>query len=394
MEKYNFDEEICRRGTSCIKFDALKNSFGKDDEDIIPLWVADMDFRTPPFIMEAIRNRCRHEILGYAYAPDEYYETIAGWIKKRHDWSVRREWIGFVPGIVPGLAHCIKAFTSPGDRILIQPPVYPPFHHLIENNGRQLVFNPLKLEDGQFSMDFQDLESQLKSGCKMMILCNPHNPGGRVWNLQELKTLAKLCARYDTIVVSDEIHADLALPGYKHVPFGVVSGNSISLMAPSKTFNMAGLGSSYYIIPDDTIRARFNDFLSASELNNGHLFAFCTTQVAYERGEEWLSQVCEYIAGNIRFVDDYLKHHIPAIKAVVPQASFLVWLDCRQLGLQPDELGNFFLNEARLALNNGETFGKEGRGFMRLNVGTTRALLKKALERLAAAVNRLHPEKR
>lgn len=390
MKKYDFDEEIDRHGTSCIKYDRLKQDYGR--EDLLPLWIADMDFRTPDFIIENICRRCHHEVLGYTFPPESYYKAITCWVNKKHHWKIKREWTGFVPGIVPGLAHCIHTFTVPGDKILIQPPVYPPFHHLVENNGRRLVFNPLRLENGQFRMDLKDLEEKLKCGCRMMILCNPHNPGGRVWTPEELREVALLCKKYHTLVISDEIHADLTLWGSEHTPFGSVCKearhNSIMLMAPSKTFNMAGIHASFFIAPDPELRQRLRTYMENSELDSGHIFAFDATRAAYENGSEWLGQVCRYIEGNIRFTCEFLQQEIPGIKAIVPEASFLIWLDCRELNLSQKELIDLFVNKARLALNDGETFGAEGRGFMRLNIGTSRITLAKALNRLKTAVGK------
>lgn len=391
MKTYNFDEEIDRHGTSCIKYDRLKQDFGR--EDLLPLWIADMDFRTPDFITENICRRCDHQVLGYTFPPDSYYKAIACWVNKKHHWKIKREWIGFVAGIVPGLAHCIHAFTAPGDKILIQPPVYPPFHHLVENNGRRLVLNPLELVNGQFRMNLEDLEEKLKNGCRMMILCNPHNPGGRVWTPEELTRVARLCKKYHTLVISDEIHADLTLWGHVHTPFGSVSKDArdrcIMLMAPSKTFNMAGIHASFFIAPDPDLYGRLKTYMENSELDSGHIFAFDATRAAYENGSEWLAQVCRYIEENIRFTDEFLKKEIPEIKAVVPEASFLIWLDCRALNLSQKELVRLFTDEALLALNDGETFGAEGRGFMRMNIGTSRITVTRALNQLKRAVKNL-----
>ena len=389
MSTFNFDEEINRYGTSCVKYDSLDSHFGT--KDVLPMWVADMDFKTPPCVINAIKTRAEHPILGYTFADDSYYRAICDWQWRRHGWSITPHQIGFLPGIVVGMAYCIKAMTTPGDKILIQSPVYPPFRNLVEKNGRQVVCNSLHNDGTRFQIDFDDLEKKLSEGCKMMLLCNPHNPGGRIWEREELQQIARLCHRYGVLVVSDEIHADLALPGNKHLPFACVSeeaaDNCITLSAPSKTLNMAGLGSSYFIAGNEAVRHKLETYLEASELNNGHLFAFCTAEAAYREGEAWLSQLLDYLAGNVRLVRDFMAEHLPQIKVMVPQASFLVWLDFRALQLEQPALVDFLLKKARLGLNDGLSFGVEGRGFMRMNVGTTRATVGRALAQLKKAID-------
>lgn len=389
MNIFNFDEKIIRRGTSCVKYDSLNSHFGT--ENVLPMWVADMDFKTPPCVINAIKKRSEHEVLGYTFAGDSYYEAICDWQWRRHGWCITPQQIGFLPGIVVGIAYCIQALTVPGDKILVQPPVYTPFHNLVKKNGRQLVYNSLRNEGNRFYINFDDLEKKLSDGCKMMLLCNPHNPGGRVWERSELQRIAELCAHYNVLVVSDEIHADLTLPGNKHLPFAGISDaaadNSITLSAPSKAFNMAGLGSSYYVVRNDSIHRKLKAYLDASELNNGHLFAFCTAEAAYREGEEWLSQLLDYIAGNVRLVQDFITAYLPQVKMMVPQASFLIWLDFRDLNMEQPALVDFLLNCARLAMNDGETFGIEGRGFMRMNIGTSMSTVRLALEQLKNAID-------
>ncbi len=387
-KKYNFDEVLDRRGTGALKTDALKERFGCNG--LIPMWVADMDFRTPDFIMEAIRNRCQHEVLGYPAICPEYVSSVVNWLKRRHDWDVDPEFLSFVPGVVKGFAFAILHFTMPGDKIIIQPPVYQPFHLVPQMQHRNLLLNPLKLENGAYSMDLEHLKKNIDKDCKILILCNPHNPIGITWDKETLKELAKICYENNILVISDEIHSDLAIFGHKHIPFATVSEeakqNSITLMAPSKTFNMAGLVSSFAIVPNEKIRKSFFDFLVTYELCNAHIFAPIATQAAYDNGDEWLKQLLLYVEDNIRFVDEYLKKNIPAIKTIIPQASFLVWLDCRELGLSQEELVELFVNKAKLALNNGETFGQEGVGFMRMNVGCPRKTIETALENLKKAL--------
>lgn len=385
-EKFDFDRIIPRRDTGAIKADSLIDAFGR--EDVIPLWIADMDFATPACILDAIRKRCDHPVLGYTKPLAGYYESVIGWLQKRHGWSVARENVGFVSGIVPGLAFCLKAFTKPGDKVLIQTPVYPPFHNLTKNNERELITNPLIIKEGCFQIDFDDFERKLE-GVSLFILCNPHNPGGRVWSPDELRRMAEICYRKGVLVISDEIHCDLVLNGHTHTPFASVCmearENSVTLMAPSKTFNMAGLSSSFHIIFNEEIKRQLNRYLQGSELANGHLFAFCATEAAYRNGEEWLNQALLYMQESVDYVIDFLNKNTPGIKAMVPQASFLIWLDCRELGLSRRELVSFFVDEAGLALNDGTAFGKEGEGFMRINIGTPRSVLRKAMEQLKSA---------
>lgn len=387
--KYNFDEIIDRRGTDCIKWDAVGERWGRND--LLPLWVADMDFRTPPFVIDALKKRLEHEILGYTFACEEWYTSIINWLQQRYQWKVTREMLTFVPGIVRGLAFAIQCFTEKGDKVMVMPPVYHPFFLVTEKNRREVVYSPLVLRDGQYYIDFERFRKDVQ-GCKMLILSNPHNPGGRVWTAEELEQIAEICYESGTLVISDEIHADLTLPPYKHSTFALVSDkarrNSLVFMSPSKAFNMPGLASSYCIIENDGIRHRFQEYMEASELNEGHLFAYLSVAAAYTNGTEWLDQVIAYIQANIDFTEKYLRDYIPGIHMIRPQASYLIFLDCRALGLSQKELVDLFVDGAHLALNNGTTFGKEGEGFMRLNVACPRSVLEKALGQLREACNR------
>ncbi len=387
--KYNFDEIIDRRGTDCIKWDAVGERWGRND--LLPLWVADMDFRTPPFVIDALKKRLEHEILGYTFACEEWYTSIINWLQQRYQWKVTREMLTFVPGIVRGLAFAIQCFTEKGDKVMVMPPVYHPFFLVTEKNQREVVYSPLVLRDGQYHIDFERFRKDVQ-GCKMLILSNPHNPGGRVWTAEELEQIAEICYESGTLVISDEIHADLTLPPYKHSTFALVSDkarrNSLVFMSPSKAFNMPGLASSYCIIEDSGIRRRFQEYMEASELNEGHLFAYLSVAAAYNNGTEWLDQVIAYIQANIDFTEKYLRDYIPGIRMIRPQASYLIFLDCRALGLNQKELVDLFVDGAHLALNNGTTFGKEGEGFMRLNVACPRSVLEKALGQLREACNR------
>ena len=383
--QYNFDEIIDRRGTDALKIDAVPNIWGRGD--LLPLWVADMDFATPPFIIEALRRRLDHEILGYTMRTPQWASSIVAWQQNRYGWTIQPEWLNFVPGIVPGIAFVISCFTEPGDAILIQPPVYHPYIHVPQNLGRTLRRNRLALVDGQYHIDFERFEQDVR-GCKLFLLCHPHNPGGRVWTVDELRRIAEICHREGVIVVSDEIHADLTLPPYHHVPFASVSAEaaacSITLMSPSKAFNMAGLTTSYSIISDEALRVRFHQHLEHSELNLGHAFAFNSVAAAYSHGTEWLDQMLAYVQGNIDYIEQFLRDELPQVSMLRPQASYLVFLDFRQLGLTHEALCELIIDRAHLALNDGAMFGKEGTGFMRLNAASPRSIIAEAMRRLKA----------
>nr|WP_286855726.1 MalY/PatB family protein [Proteiniphilum sp. UBA4988] len=387
--QYNFDEFIDRSSTDSVKLEKMKAIFGRDD--LIPLWVADMDFRSPPAITDALIKRVEHGIFGYTLPSDAYTASIVSWLSRRHDWRVAEEDINFIPGVVKGFAFAIDEFTSKGDKIIIQPPVYHPFRLVTQALEREVVNNPLILDDGGYRMDFDGLRKIVsENSCKMFILCNPHNPGGRVWTPDELYELSELCYSNNILVVSDEIHSDMALPGYRHTPFATVSDmaadNSITLMAPSKTFNIAGIVSSFAVITNKTIRQRYLAYLQPRELHQGTLFAYTATRVAYDECEDWLDQMIRYVQGNVNFVISYLSEFIPQIKVIKPEASFLVWLDCRSLQLPQHELVKLFVDKAHLALNDGSIFGPGGEGFMRLNVGTSRKVLERALNNLKNAL--------
>ena len=384
--QYHFDEIIDRKNTSAIKLEGLKEFWGRTD--LLPLWVADMDFATAPFVTEAIRKRCDNPVLGYTTKPDSYYQAIMSWVKNRYGLEVEKEMINFVPGIVPGIGMALNAFTEKGDKVLIQPPVYGPFSWLNTRNERTLITNPLKWVDGMYRMDMEAFREQIK-GCKVFILCNPHNPGGVVWTEEELQEVAEICYEEGVLVFSDEIHADLTLPPCKHRPFAMVSEkarmNSVTFMSPSKAFNMPGLTASHALIFNSKLRLKFRKYVEACELDMGHVFAFLAVEAAYSHGTEWLDQCLAYIQGNIDYVDAFTKQHTPKIKVIRPQASYLVWLDCRDMGLSQEALNDFFVEKAHLALNDGISFGKEGEGFMRLNVASPRSVLEQAMNQLAEA---------
>ena len=389
MQTFNFDEIINRRGTGAIKTDALQERYGRSD--LTALWVADMDFATPPFIIDALNERMKHPVFGYTAVPDDYVPCIADWIESHHGWKVNHEWIQYIPGIVKGIGMVLNVFTQPGDGIIIQPPVYHPFRIVPEGNHRRIVYNPLiENPDGSYSMDFDNLAKVADDTCKVLILSNPHNPAGIVWDADTLRRLAHFCSQHGILVISDEIHCDMALFGHRHTPFATVSPEaeqcSITFGAPSKTFNIAGIVSSYSIVPNDELRQRFYSWLEVNELNEPTIFSPIATVAAFRQGEEWRRQMLSYIEGNVLAVEQFCARHMPQIKPLRPQASFLVWLDCRALNLTHDRLIDLFVNRAHLALNDGAMFGKEGDGFMRLNVGMPRNLLLAALENLRQAL--------
>lgn len=387
---YNFDEIIDRRGTNAVKLERCKALFGT--EDLLPLWVADMDFRTPDFILNAIQKRLQHPILGYSMTPKEFYLLMQKWITDHHNWSVKREWIGFLPGIVPGLSFAVQSLTAPGDEVLVQSPVYYPFFNVIKNNRRVVVNNQLVEKDGKYVIDYIDFEAKITDKTKLFILCNPHNPGGRVWTRDELVHVAGICEKHNITVVSDEIHADMVLPGKTpQTPFAAVSEwaeqHTVTFMAPTKVFNMPGLISSGYIIPNAELRHKFAEHLEASEMNSGNIFAYIGAVAAYEHGEAWRLEMLEYVQKNIDYVADFLKNNIPQVIPMIPEASFLVWLNCKGLGMETDELHEFFSKKAGLGLNKGTIFGDGGEYHLRLNVACSRKILEQGMEQLKKAVD-------
>lgn len=391
---YNFDEVIERRGSSCLKYDALEERYGR--VDLIPLWVADMDFKTPDFIVDALRRRLDHPIFGYTMKGD-YFSVLASWVEKLHGWSVKPEEMCYIPGIVKGIGLAQRCFLSPGDQVIIQPPVYHPFRLVPQACGFEVVNNPLiPVYDSEgflqsYEMDFEGLERLIGPRTKMLVLSNPHNPCGICFPKETLAQLAEICCRRGVIVVSDEIHAEMVLGGKRHIPFASVSEDaalcSISFMAPSKTFNIAGIVSSYCIIKNAELRDKFFNYLGACELEDPTIFALEATRAAYsEQGLAWREEMLAYVEGNIDFVCEWFAGNLPEIHPVRPQASFLVWLDCRKLGLEQKDLVNLFVNKAGLALNDGAMFGPGGEGYMRLNIACPRSLLATALSQLKAAL--------
>lgn len=385
---WDFDEPVERKGTDCVKHDLLNETFGTDN--LIPMWVADMDFKTPDFIIRALRKRLDHEILGYSFRPENYYRSIIDWQLQRHNWKISREWICFSPGIVPALNICTLAFTRPGDTILVQPPVYFPFFSAVENHGRILSYNQLTEKENRWTMDFESLISAIDPNVKMIIISNPHNPVGRAWSYEELARLAEICIEHNILILSDEIHCDLVLPPHKHHPMATISEKAadmtITCIAPSKTFNLAGLSTSSVIISNPVMRKYFNSRISHIHIGSGNIFGTIASAAAYSEGHEWLAELTRYINGNVELVMNYCREKIPEIIPVKPEATYMIWLDCRKLQMDPNELMEFFISKAGVGMNEGSTFGPGGSGFMRMNLATTRSRVQLALQKIEHAI--------
>jgi cystathionine beta-lyase len=389
---YDFDTVIDRLPTSSSKWSYRKQRTGV--EDVIPMWVADMDFACAPEIVEAIKARAAHPIYGYTVRTDAWYNGLINWMKKRHDWSeIQRDWICFSPGVVAGFNMTIQAYSHPGDKVILQPPVYYPMKNAIFNNGRQMVENPLKIVNGRYVMDYEDLEKKIDGRTKMIILCSPHNPVGRVWTRSELEQLVEVCERKDIVIVSDEIHLDLILGKIKHTPTAIVSEKAmqrtVTLVAPSKTFNVAGLTNSAAIIPNKKLRDAFLNVLQNNSVGGGNIFGAVAQEAAYAHGEPWLEELLAYLRGNLKYFEDFLAEKIPVLKVYPLEGTYLAWVDCTSLGMDDASLKEFMLKKAKLWFDEGTMFGSGGSMFMRINIACPRSMLKMALERLEKAVKAL-----
>jgi cysteine-S-conjugate beta-lyase len=387
--KYNFDEIVCRKNNNAAKYDELGAKYGR--EDLIPMWIADMDFKTAEPIMEAMRERLEQGIFGYVSRPDSYYQSVSEWFEKKHGWAVKSECMSHSHGVIPGMVMMMKEFTEPGDKIMIQSPVYNEFFEIVGDHGRELVVSHLKLSDGKYIMDYEDFEEKAKSGVKWFLLCNPHNPVGRVWTVEELRKIGEICLKYGIQVIADEIHCELVYGGSKYTPFASISEefskNSITCIAPSKTFNLAGLQSSIIVFGNNEQKNRYDYLLQINDIKRNNCFSLVATEAAYRHGEEWLEQLRAYLKGNIDFVYNYCKENIPQIKPNIPEATYLIWMDCSELGLTQEELKEFTIDEARVAL--GLWYGEESRDHVRMNIACPRSVVEQALERLKAAVDEL-----
>ncbi len=386
--KYNFDNIINRENTASVKYDLRKEIFQK--EDVIPMWVADMDFKTPDFIIKAIKERLNHEVFGYSIRPRSYFQSIIDWVKRRHNWEIKEEWISFSPGIVPAINMAVLAYTSPGDKIIIQPPVYHPFFYAIKNNDRELVENPLNLKGGRYHMNFKDLVDKLRDA-KMLVLSNPHNPGGSVWTKDELEKLGELCVKYNVLIMSDEIHADLIYKNYRYTPLASISSeianHTVTFIAPSKTFNMAALATSSVISSNKELKEKYDKVLDAIHIGMGNVFGTVASEAAYTHGDKWLDQLMEYLETNLDLVEDYLKEKVPQIKMIRPEGTYLVWLDCSDLNLKGKDLKDFMIKDAGLGFNDGRMFGTGGEGYMRMNIACPKQIVLDALIRLEKAIS-------
>lgn len=381
---YDFDKVIERRNTNCEKWDAM-------GEDVLPMWVADMDFEVLPEILEAVKKRAGHAVYGYTRFSDKYYDAVISWVKRRHNWNIKKEWIVYSPGIVTGLNLIVKALNQVGDKIIIQTPVYYPFFRAIENNGFRVLRNPLKFENGKYKMDFEDLEKKLKDKrVKTLILCSPHNPVGRVWTKEELKKLGDLCLENGVTVVSDEIHSDIIYKENEHTTFGAISkdfeNNSIVCISASKTFNLAGLRTSSLIIPNKELRRKVINVIESIGNAEPNAFSECASVAAYNNGEQWLSELMDYLKENLNFMKKYISENMPYVKVIEPEGTYLAWLDFSALKMDPRELHEFILKKAKVWLDEGYIFGDEGNGFERINLACPRSILKEGLERINKAI--------
>lgn len=387
--KYDFDAVIDRHATGSVKWDLAEELFG--EKDLLPLWIADMDFQSPQPVIDALTARAAHGIYGYAACPPSYYESAIQWIKKRQGWLIDKEWMVLCPGIVPALNMLIQTFSASGDKVIVQQPVYYPFMQAIENNGRQILNSPLLLENNTYRMDFDDLEKKARDPhAKLLVLCSPHNPVGRVWTKEELVALGDICLKHGILIISDEIHADLLFKGYCHVPLAGLSEaflmQSITCVSPSKTFNLAGLQTANVIIADRKKREAFDGTLARNGLKGPNAFGAAALEAAYLHGEEWLAQAMDYIQENYLFLKKFVEKRIPRINVIEPEATYLVWLDFRELNLSGRALRKVLLKQARVALDDGYIFGAAGEGFERINIACPRTVLEEGLQRIARAV--------
>lgn len=385
----DFDRIINRVGTDSIKWDGRERVFGK--ADVIPLWVADMDFETPEFIRKRIAKRLEHPILGYTYRGEGFAGSFTGWVKRRLNWNVDPSWVTFMPGVVSAVSIAVLAYTRPGDEVIIQPPVYHPFYFCVEGHGRKLILNHLIHKNGRFTFDLKLLKSQITPKTRMLILSSPHNPGGTVWTPEELSGLVSVCKEHDIRIVSDEIHSDLVFSPNRHTPILKVAEDYqhriLLTMAPSKTFNLAAMSTSIVVIPDQKERMQYEDLVHTLHVGMGNVFGIEALQAAYEEGDQWLDQLLIYLLGNRQFIYDFLLSEIPQVEMMVPDATYMTWLDFRKLGMTSEVLNKFIIEKAGLGLNNGTQFGPGGEGFMRLNFGCPRSLVAQGMNQLKSAID-------
>jgi len=381
MNKYDFDTVISRGRSDSVKWNRYP-------EDVLPLWVADMDFPSPPVVAEAVNKRLAHPFFGYAGEDKQLIDTICKWVSDRHGWKIEREWVLLMPGVVTGMNWTAQTFVKPGDGLCFHTPVYPPFFHISECIGANRIEIPMLVHDSQYQIDFDKFERSINASVKLFVLCNPHNPIGKVYSRDELRRISEICTKNGILVCSDEIHADLVFSGNRHLPLASISElaaqNTITLMAPSKTFNIPGLHFSFAVIPNQKHRESM-ETSRKGVIGCPTMLANEAARAVYTSGADWLDELLVYLEANRDFLVDFLKSHLPEIRMIDPEGTYLAWLDCRKLGLQPDPY-NFFLSKAKVALNDGLAFGENGKGFVRLNFGCPRSILTKALGRMAEAV--------
>ena len=385
---YNFDEVIDRSNNFSAKWSEMDKKYGSND--LLPMWVADMDFKTAPSVIDAMRERLEQGIYGYTTRPSSYNESIVNWVSRRYGWNIESDWIIFSPGVIPSISLIIKEMTDINDKIMIQEPVYSPFNSVVKDNDRELVKSPLiKLEDGNYVMDFEDIESKIKD-VKMFILCNPHNPVGRVWTKEELKRLGDICIKHNVKVISDEIHGDIIFKGNKHIPFASISEefaqNSITCTAPTKTFNLAGLQMSQIILPNKEDYKKLDLAFARLDIRRNNAFSLVATEAAYNHGENWLDKLLEYIEGNVDFAIKYIKENMPVLKVKKPEGTYLLWVDFSETGLSDEEVAKALVEKGKVALNNGISFGVGGKGYQRINLACPRSMVEEGLNRIKMAI--------
>ncbi len=393
--KYNFDEIIDRRKNYSAKIDELEMRFGR--KDLIPMWIADMDFKTAPQIIDALVKRVEEGIWGYTSRPAEYFESVRNWQIYKNNWHVETKYMSHALGVLPMLANVCNAIIEKGQKVILQTPVFSEFKTVLDNWGIEIVYNPLINKDNYYEIDFDDLEIKAKEA-DYIIFCSPHNPVGRVWTKEEVEKMAKICIKNNVTIISDEMYSDIMLYGYKHTPTASISEeirkNTITFTSVTKTFNLAGVQVATCIFPNMEMRNKYEKTLEKFETTRNHAFSIVANQVAMNEGKEWFNEVSKYLEDNATFAMNYISENIPSIKYSKPEGTYLLWIDCRKFGMTQDELVDFFVNEARLALNNGTTFGVEGTGYMRMNLGCPRVVLEQALKQLEDAVNKFENNKK
>ena len=387
---FDFDKIIERKGSSCVKWDGMEKFLGAGEA--LPMWVADMDFLTPGYITEAIIKRANHGIFGYALRDEGYFTSLMSWLERRHQWKVERDWITFCPGVVPAVNMAVLAYTDPGEKIIVQPPVYFPFFTAVTDHNRTLVYNNTEMRNGRLCMDFENLETLAKDGAKMLIISNPHNPGGSVWTKEELTQMAEICLKYEIFIISDEIHCDLIYKPFKHIPVAglskEISLQTFTTVAPSKTFNLSGLATSSVIIENESLRKKFNDQVNHMHIGGGNIFGNIASEEAYLHGDTFVDELMDYLAKNVKILEKYVAEYLPKIKVIRPESTFLVWLDCRETNMNDDDLNKFFLHKAKVGMNPGIMFGTGGEGFMRMNIGCPATTLIKGLDQIKEAFSK------